>query len=466
MSEDDVESFSTDENCRENHLMCDDCMAVCLDCNLDANAGGDICKFCSGESIERYDEIGLDAEEGEDPDWDGDPDDFDEQAAWESIFENWMDEWISGDATDDSIVQIYAAINGNADLYDYIKSLGYSNGKKVAEAWYYGLTPTEREDAIFNTTNDPPSGFVHRPAINKAITNIMEDIMSSWDDQFMSESFAANDPWSYRGLLLKPANHSGRSKICDAKGCRKVKKHSRISWGIPYHFCDHHQEEIDALDDRAHRADDTYSAENEGHWKTFGRVDYNWATDPDDLELTDEEFWEIDEHIRNEIRYEIDTNNLPGESEVSSWTLSITPDEGEEFIIYYYWGPAQTTGVNSAEGFEAEGTGGSFVINNNRGFSIGFDNGYALSVKFGPGTYSDNYDMSIYGNVAKARDTATDYIESSTAEIAVLKDGALMSFDAGGGAERTLGWVSTSLIPSLLTAVSEGDDRKIRSHRW
>jgi hypothetical protein len=57
-----AESFSTDENCRENHLMCDDCMAVCLDCNLDANAGGDICKFCSGESIERYDEIGLDAE--------------------------------------------------------------------------------------------------------------------------------------------------------------------------------------------------------------------------------------------------------------------------------------------------------------------------------------------------------------------------------------------------------------------
>ena len=84
-------------------------------------------------------------------------------------------------------------------------------------------------------------------------------------------------------------------------------------------------------------------------------------------------------------------------------------------------------------------------------------------MKFGPGTYSDNYDMSIYGNVAKDRDTATDYIESSTAEIAVLKDGALMSFDAGGGAERTLGWVSTSLIPSLLTAVSEGDDRKIRS---
>jgi hypothetical protein len=94
-----------------------------------------------------------------------------------------------------------------------------------------------------------------------------------------------------------------------------------------------------------------FAAGNSNHWMTFGRVDYNWATDPDDIPLTDEEFWEIDEYIRNEIRYEIDTNNLPGESEVSSWTLSMTPDEGEEFIIYYYWGPAQTTGVNSAEDF-------------------------------------------------------------------------------------------------------------------
>jgi len=95
-------------------------------------------------------------------------------------------------------------------------------------------------------------------------------------------------------------------------------------------------------------------AENEGHWMTFGRVDYNWATDPDDVELTDEEFSIIDEHIRNEIRYEIDTDNLPGESDISSWTLSLTPDEGEPYSIYYYWGPAQTTGVNSAEGIEAE----------------------------------------------------------------------------------------------------------------
>jgi hypothetical protein len=203
-------------------------------------------------------------------------------------------------------------------------------------------------------------------------------------------------------------------------------------------------------------------AENEGSWSTFGQVDYNWATDPDDVELADVEFSEIDEYIRNEIRWEIDANNIPGEGDID-WAADREDGIHEEFTISYYWGPVQTTGVNSAEGFEAEGTGGSFVINNNRGFSIGFDNGYALSVKFGPGTYSDNYAMSIYGNVAKARDTATEYIESSTAEIAVLKDGALMSFDEATPTNQIMGWVPTSLIPSILTAVSEGDDRKIRS---
>ena len=45
-----------DGNCQKNnHLICIDCKAACLDCNPDARAAGDICKFCSGESLERYD---------------------------------------------------------------------------------------------------------------------------------------------------------------------------------------------------------------------------------------------------------------------------------------------------------------------------------------------------------------------------------------------------------------------------
>ena len=69
-----------------------------------------------------------------------------------------------------------------------------------------------------------------------------------------AETFAANDPPSYRGLLLKPANHVGRGKTCDAKGCRRVMKHWRRSWGIPYYFCDLHEAEIDK----------TYQAESFG----------------------------------------------------------------------------------------------------------------------------------------------------------------------------------------------------------
>jgi len=42
------------DTCRQDHLLCDDCMAVCLECNPDANAGGDVCRFCTGESIDRF----------------------------------------------------------------------------------------------------------------------------------------------------------------------------------------------------------------------------------------------------------------------------------------------------------------------------------------------------------------------------------------------------------------------------
>jgi len=72
--------------------------------------------------------------------------------------------------------------------------------------------------------------------------------------RYPMESFAANNPPSYRGLLLKPANHVGRGSICDAKGCRKVMKNKRRSWGIPYYFCDEHEAHIDA----------TYDAESAG----------------------------------------------------------------------------------------------------------------------------------------------------------------------------------------------------------
>jgi hypothetical protein len=42
-----------------------------------------------------------------------------------------------------------------------------------------------------------------------------------------------------------------------------------------------------------------------------------------------------------------------------------------------------------------------FRINDNKGFSITFDNGYTVSVQFGPGNYSSNYNLSMLDNINK-----------------------------------------------------------------
>jgi hypothetical protein len=40
-----------------------------------------------------------------------------------------------------------------------------------------------------------------------------------------------------------------------------------------------------------------------------------------------------------------------------------------------------------------------FRINDNKGFSISFPNGYTVSVQFGPGNYSSNYNLSMLDNI-------------------------------------------------------------------
>ena len=42
-----------------------------------------------------------------------------------------------------------------------------------------------------------------------------------------------------------------------------------------------------------------------------------------------------------------------------------------------------------------------FRINDNKGFKITFDNGYTVSVQFGPGNYSSNYNLSKLDNMGK-----------------------------------------------------------------
>jgi hypothetical protein len=42
-----------------------------------------------------------------------------------------------------------------------------------------------------------------------------------------------------------------------------------------------------------------------------------------------------------------------------------------------------------------------FRITDNKGFQIKFDNGYTVSVQFGPGNYGSNYNLSMLENMGK-----------------------------------------------------------------
>jgi hypothetical protein len=42
-----------------------------------------------------------------------------------------------------------------------------------------------------------------------------------------------------------------------------------------------------------------------------------------------------------------------------------------------------------------------FRINDNKGFQIKFENGYTVSVQFGPGNYGSNYSLNMLENMDK-----------------------------------------------------------------
>lgn len=63
-----------------------------------------------------------------------------------------------------------------------------------------------------------------------------------------------------------------------------------------------------------------------------------------------------------------------------------------------------------------------FRINDNKGFQITFDNGYTVSVQFGPGNYGSNYSLDFIANMNKPM-TAT------TAETALIApDGGFVTY--------------------------------------
>jgi hypothetical protein len=62
-----------------------------------------------------------------------------------------------------------------------------------------------------------------------------------------------------------------------------------------------------------------------------------------------------------------------------------------------------------------------FRITRGSGFKISLDNDWTVSVQFGAGTYSDNYELMGIGAEADNRNSDTSHVwESKTAEVAVM----------------------------------------------
>lgn len=86
-----------------------------------------------------------------------------------------------------------------------------------------------------------------------------------------------------------------------------------------------------------------------------------------------------------------------------------------------------------------------FYITRKSGFHITFDNGYTVSVQFGPATYSSNYDAPINSE----SDDNCGKNGSRTAEVAVWgKDGKMIERDGWG--DTVKGYVTAADVLELL----------------
>ena len=115
---------------------------------------------------------------------------YDPQRATEQAYQNWSEDWVNGASED--VLKIYIALTGDEDTRE-----------RVAYRWYDNLSEEEREDILADTDN---------LELNQAIDDILDDLLSSWDDQFLAERFTApvgkvyHDPAAAKDPRLKNDN--------------------------------------------------------------------------------------------------------------------------------------------------------------------------------------------------------------------------------------------------------------------
>ena len=89
----------------------------------------------------------------------------------------------------------------------------------------------------------------------------------------------------------------------------------------------------------------------------------------------------------------------------------------------------------------------SFETTMNRGFMMKFDNGFKISVQFGPMNYCDKKGSGDWDEPAKQ-----DHWEATSAEIAVF-DGDSRFIDIRED-DQIAGWLSTDTVAKVITIVS------------
>ena len=93
-----------------------------------------------------------------------------------------------------------------------------------------------------------------------------------------------------------------------------------------------------------------------------------------------------------------------------------------------------------------------FLATRNKGFRMTFENGFAISVQWGPENYCDRKNEEDFNKPIKER-----FWESKSAEIAILnKEGKFI----GIGDNTVAGWLTTDKVAKCITVVQSATTKE------
>lgn len=129
----------------------------------------------------------IPSKSAEEEDWDDEDDatwddNWDPQAFFESVWESWQDDWMSGEANENVVNEIAEAVVKNDPAGNLVIEDNYG--------WYLELSNEQREDLLT------------KPYLQEIIDEDIERMGESWGDQFMSEDYRWENCDKERSFLI------------------------------------------------------------------------------------------------------------------------------------------------------------------------------------------------------------------------------------------------------------------------